>query len=164
MHKVWPYTDSAIARILTTVPGMHVWLVGDDLTRDMLQPGWEKEPRVHCVAGDWDIRKTLAFSELADLVVGPETGVLNNVANKQRIHKIVFLSHSSQENLTKHWVNTKALEPVDCECYPCHMMHGDGWDSCVRNADTGCADCASKIHLDAFWAAFTEKLRVLKIV
>lgn len=162
VHKVWPYMDNAIARILATVPGMHVWLVGDELSKNILQSGWEKEPRVHQVAFDWNIRQTLTFAEHSDCVIGPETGVMNCVANKSKIFKIVFLSHSTQENLTKHWVNTVALEPVDCHCYPCHMMHF-GWDTCNRNADTGCADCATKIHLDAFWAAFSEKLRVLKI-
>ena len=58
--------------------------------------------------------------------------------------KVIMLSHSTGMNLTKHWVNTVAIEPWGVPCYPCHRMHY-GWDSCVKDAATGTAACAASI-------------------
>jgi hypothetical protein len=59
-----------------------------------------------------------ALAQVADVVVGQETGLLNAVA-MEPMRKVVLLSHSTHENLTKHWVNTEALTG-DVPCYPCH--------------------------------------------
>lgn len=51
-----------------------------------------------------------------------------------------MLSHSSAENLTKHWLNTTTLEP-NCEkapCFPCHRLHMD-WQDDVKHEKTGAA-------------------------
>ena len=64
----------------------------------------------------------LHLAQACDLVVGPETGVLNAVGFETNA-KLVFLSHSSKENLTKHWVNTYTVEPKNTPCYPCHKLH-----------------------------------------
>ena len=61
------------------------------------------------------------MTEYADLVVGPETGVLNAAAGID-VPKVVFLSHSTEENLTKHWENTHSLYSL-VKCYPCHVLH-----------------------------------------
>ena len=114
------------------------------------------DPRVHCTAGDWSIRQTLAFCQEADLVIGPETGVLNAVCIQQ-MPKIVFLSHSSEANLTRDWVNTYALAADNTHCpgrganeaTACHQLHY-GWDHC-KNAlgedgkPTGIAQCQIEI-------------------
>lgn len=151
VHKIWPYQDNLIARLMLHDPALHVVTVGDT-TASILEEGWEKEPRVIRTAGRWGIRQTLAFAELVDVVIGPETGVLNSVSGSD-VPKIVFLSHSSKENLTKYWKNTVALEPRGCSCYPCHTLHY-GWDHCHREDETGCAKCATKIGLDDAWQAF----------
>jgi hypothetical protein len=51
------------------------------------------------------VRETLALAQQMDLVIGPETGVLNAVCY-EAMPKVAMLSHSSWENLTRHWVNT----------------------------------------------------------
>ena len=82
-------------------------------------------PQVVGVAGKWELRQTLAnLAMVADLVVGPESMVVN-VASCYDVPKIVFLSHSSPENLTKYWTNTAAMEPdlQAAPCYPCHQLH-----------------------------------------
>src|SRR3990167_2442854 len=50
--------------------------------------------------------------------------------------KIVFLSHSSHENLTRDWANTFALFSTKTKCYPCHRMHYT-WEHCMRNEEKG---------------------------
>ena len=43
----------------------------------LLEVGWEQEKRVVTKSGKWSVRDTLAFLDVCDVVVGPETGVLN---------------------------------------------------------------------------------------
>src|SRR5574340_912040 len=116
-------------------------LVGDDACR-ILEHGWENNPRVRCLSGELSIRQTLALAQVMDCVVGPETGVLNAVAFEP-LRKVVLLSHSSHENLTKHWTNTAAIA-AEVPCYPCHRLHyDDRW--CHRNEETGAALCQTSI-------------------
>lgn len=168
VHKTWPYLDNVLACIMLETD-WHVFLVGDHLCK-LLEIGWEKEKRVHRKSGEWTIRQTLSFLEVCDLVVGSETGVLN-AAGMLEVQKIVCLSHSTDENLTKHWKNTTALVPDNTPCYPCHMMHYN-FDHCSRDFDkdceacktkscsvhTGVAKCQANISADQMWSAIVETM------
>jgi ADP-heptose:LPS heptosyltransferase/predicted SAM-dependent methyltransferase len=143
LHKFYPHQDAVIARILVEIPEARIFLVGDETCR-LLEQGWEDEPRVWCMSGKLSIRDTLALAGAVDLVVGPETGVLNAVGMDKTPHKVLFLSHSSANNLSKHWVNVQALRPVDCPCHPCHQLHYTR-EFCVTNEETGAALCAYNI-------------------
>lgn len=149
VHKTWPYLDEIIARTLLEHPHVEFVLVGDSACQ-MLEQGWENERRVHCRSGKWSIRQSLSFTAMADLLIGPETGVMNAAANLP-VHKIVTLSHSSVENLTKHWLNTFSLTPRNTTCYPCHQLHTGGFEFCPRDERTGCAACQADISSDQMW-------------
>lgn len=153
VHKVWPHMDGLFARLLISDKNIRIVTVGDDLSK-MLEVGWEKETRVIKKAGEYNIRQTLALLDVVDMVIGPETGVLNAAAHMD-IPKMVMLSHSSHENLTKHWKNTVALEPVNTPCYPCHQMHY-GFEHCTRDTMTGVSMCSANIGLDMAWNAYKE--------
>lgn len=157
VHKHWPYMHNAMARILTHTD-FNIVLVGNELS-SLLEQGWEDERRVIKTCGKWSIRQTLAFVEQCDMVIGPETGVLN-AAGMLDMPKIIFLSHSSEKNLAKYYRNTISLSPSkdDCPCYPCHKLIY-GWKDCVRD-DTG-ALCQTKITLDVFWEAFYHHCKLL---
>jgi ADP-heptose:LPS heptosyltransferase len=144
VHKVYPWTDAVIASVLMERNDVSFLTIGDDLCQ-LLECGWEDEKRVITKSGKWSIRKTLAFLDECDIVVGPETGVLN-AASTLDCHKTVMLSHSSEENLSKHWKNTTTLGPEYYPdfCFPCHKMHY-GFDTCNRDEETGGAMCAAKI-------------------
>lgn len=157
VHKAWPWTDTILARLLVKHPDVHVVLMGD-ATCQMLEDGWQNEPRIFCRSGKWGIRQSLAFVEQADLVIGPETGLLNAVGMLP-MPKIVMLSHSSRENLTKHWHNTVALEPQGVSCFPCHKLHY-GWSGCNRNDESGAAQCQHNITADQLWQILERKLKV----
>lgn len=137
VNKHWPWVDQALSGLLLDFPEVQVVLVGGP-DGVILEQGWEKTPRVHCRSGKWAIRRTLAFTQLADAVVGPETGVLNAVAMEE-MPKVVFLSHSTIENLTRDWVNTHSLtsEKTTCkgrghnEAPACHQLHYN-WDTCTE--------------------------------
>jgi hypothetical protein len=68
-----------------------------------------------------------------------------------------MLSHSSKNNLTKHWANTIALEPEGTDCYPCHLMQYS-FEHCHKDEATGTAKCQKNISLDAAWAAFEQHI------
>lgn len=136
LHKTWPHLDEVIANIMLFTKAKVV-LVGDELCQ-LLERGWEKEPRVFMRSGKWSIRQSMAFCEQVDLIIGPETGLLN-CAGLMEVPKICFLSHSSIENLTKHWKNTISLTPKTA-CYPCHRMHYN-FDYCIQEPTSGVSQC-----------------------
>ena len=151
VHKVWPHQDSLFARILLKYKGARILTVGDEMSQ-MLECGWEKESRIIRKSGKYTIRESMALLDQCDVVIGPETGMLN-AASHMAMPKILMLSHSSANNLTKHWVNTYTIEPDHTPCFPCHRMHYS-FEHCNRDEGTGTALCAANTSLDRVWAAF----------
>jgi ADP-heptose:LPS heptosyltransferase/SAM-dependent methyltransferase len=160
LHKFTPHQDSVIARILLDMPEARVILVGD-LACQVLEQGWENEPRVVCLSDKLSIRQSLALAQQVDLVIGPETGVLNAVGMDKTPHKVLLLSHSSANNLSKHWENTQALAPVGCDCYPCHRLHYST-EYCDQDEYTGAARCALNIKPDVIYAAAEKVYKTWK--
>jgi ADP-heptose:LPS heptosyltransferase/predicted SAM-dependent methyltransferase len=166
VHKVYPFTQIVAAWLMQNTP-CHLFLVADAQDGKMLQDAileelQEKEidtSRIHPMAGVWGIRQALTFAcTQADVVVGPETGVLN-AAGLEKVEKVIYLSHSSKENLTKHWVNTTTLEPIRdrTPCYPCHMLHSD-YGTCHKVEETGAALCASNVPPETIFKAIARAL------
>jgi ADP-heptose:LPS heptosyltransferase len=111
--------------------------------------------RVHGIAGKWSIRQSLTFLEQADCVVGPETGPIN-AAGMLDVPKVCYLSHSSADNLTKHWKQCVTLLPSS-PCAPCHRLHSD-WTYCPKDEQTGAAACASSISPEVVFKAIAGLL------
>lgn len=155
VHKTWGGLDNVIASLMIQFPQVHVVLMGNEACK-LLEQGWEKEPRVHRTCGKWSVREGLSFIEQADMVIGPETGLVNAVAQLS-IPKVVFLSHSTHENLTRDWVNVHPLasEQTKCpgrgnnEAPACHQLHY-GWDHCKRT-ENGLAQCMEDISVEQAW-------------
>ena len=114
------------------------------------------ENRILCKSGQWNIRESLAFAQIADVVVGPETGVLNAVAF-ERVPKVVMLSHSTNKNLTRDWTNTAVLLPQNTDCYPCHRIHYDR-SFCFMDEETGASKCAASIKPQLVYEAVIEAI------
>ena len=85
--KAWPWMDNLIARILLKTD-LKIVTTGGEIER-ILEQGWDKESRVINRAGKWTVRQVLAFAEHCEMVIGPETGVLNAVSMLP-MPKIVF--------------------------------------------------------------------------
>jgi len=156
VHKAWPHLDAIVARVMLEFKDTHIVLVGDDFCR-LLETGWEGEPRVHCLSGKWTIRESLAFSEVADLIIGTETGLLN-AAGMMEVPKIITLSHSSPEMLTKYWKNVTVLEQPKtggCPKFPCRQLHY-GWEHCNKHEETGTAVCQQTIDPETMWDAVSK--------
>jgi ADP-heptose:LPS heptosyltransferase len=141
VHKVYPHMDQVITETLRNHPDAIFILVGDEWSK-IGEVNWEKHPQVKCKSGRWNIRESLTFAKCCDLVIGPETGVMNAVSFEE-VPKILLLSHSTPENIGKSWLNTDVVEPV-ADCYPCHTLHY-GFDTCTRDEQTGTAACAASI-------------------
>jgi ADP-heptose:LPS heptosyltransferase len=158
VHKTWPHLDTIVARLMLAYTDVDVVLVGDELCQ-VLESGWEKEKRVHCRSGKWSIRESMAFAEVSDLIIGSETGLLN-AAGTMVVPKIVTLSHSSEEMLTKHWVNVTPLSQpkgTGCNKQPCRQLHTEGWKHCMKH-ETGTALCQFEIGPEQMWEAVTQVL------
>lgn len=168
VHKVWPGLDAIIARLLLSLKDVTVVLVGGPGDQ-ILEAGWENEPRVWRRAGVWSIRESLSFARVADVVIGAETGVLNAVA-MEKVPKILFLSHSTVENLCRDWVNTVAFTG-QAPCYPCHQLHYS-FDFCTRgktggngssdreDPERGVALCQELISVDSVWNVLSDLLGI----
>lgn len=139
-HKIWPYVDSAVAALLGIYPNARVVLLGGKAEEQLVGKILD---RVISKVGQWNIRESIAFAQQSDMVIGPETGVLNAVA-MESMPKVVLLSHSTVENLTRDWVNTISLAPEGADCYPCHRLQLDGWKYCNRHPE-GNAVCQRMI-------------------
>jgi ADP-heptose:LPS heptosyltransferase/predicted SAM-dependent methyltransferase len=161
VHKTWGGLDRTIASILTEFPLSHVVLVGGP-DAAILEAGWEHEPRVKCRSGKYSIRETMSLLEYVDVMVGPETGVMN-AGSSLNCPKVVFLSHSTHENLTRDWVNTTSIASLkttcpgrgDNEAPACHQMHYN-WEFCKQfteegHPQAGTAQCQADIDGEAAW-------------
>lgn len=143
VHKSYPHMDSVIAGLMAYTKDIKIIFVGDSLCQ-LLEENWRNEKRIIRKSGRLSIRKTLALANHMDMVIGPETGVLNSVAFLD-IPKIIMLSHSSSKNIGGSWRHTITMQPDNVSCYPCHKMHY-GWKTCNRDEETGGAMCAAKIN------------------
>lgn len=149
-HKVSPFFDQVTARLLLET-NAHIVFLGDQMCKLLEGDSWVNEPRVWCRSGEWTIRQSLVFAQMSALVIGSETGVMNGVA-MESVGKVIMLSHSTIENLTRDWVNTISLVPEKTPCYPCHKLH-HGAGSCpqtkVTLSDGEVFASACKAELDA---------------
>lgn len=137
LNKIWPGMFEYAWRMVDRHPDLHVAVLGGTYGAQFVP-----HPRVHAIGETWPVRRALALAQVADLVIGPETGILNAVA-LEPMPKIVLLSHSSAQNLTQCWMNTAPLAG-NVPCYPCHRLHRD-WEGCVKDPATQFAACQSAI-------------------
>lgn len=165
-HKVYPWVQIVIAWLLERTP-CHIFLTGDkefgkgleDGIVNVLKEDGKDLTNLHCASGKWTAREALSFMHYVDCVVGPETGPLNAVSLEKDIGKVIYLSHSSHENLTKHWENTVVLEPdrEKAPCFPCHRLQY-GWDYCHQDNETKASLCASAISPKRVFDAIINSL------
>jgi ADP-heptose:LPS heptosyltransferase len=119
-HKIYPLMEPVLRDWLAGHPEARVITVGDDAARI----AEFEHPQVICKAGVWKLREALLATKFAGVVVGPETA-MTNAAGCYETPKITLLSHSTHENLCKHWKNDYCLSPDTdlAPCYPCHQLH-----------------------------------------
>lgn len=119
-HKYYALFEPVVRDFLDSHPNVVVFTVGDIRAKNLEFD----HPRLVRLAGTQSLRITLAMTKIADLVIGPESVVIN-AAGCFDTPKICLLSHSSRFNLCNNFVNDYSLEPslVQAPCYPCHQLH-----------------------------------------
>ena len=159
-HKVSPWWKQVAAGLIDN--GYTVVSVG--VERDATHLAFE-HPKHLQRAGIWNARQAHAFAGVSDVVLGPETGLLNGVGELDTPAKVLLLSHSSEEQLCGHWKNYVALVQDDegCPDQPCHRLHWAGpmgeWPfHCQQDEATGYAKCAAAIAPERIVEAVTNLL------
>jgi ADP-heptose:LPS heptosyltransferase len=139
LHKAYPWSPFVAGELNRHFDDIQIITVGDSMCK-MIEWNMANTMRQ---AGNWTIRQSLIGTKYADLVIGPETGILNGAACFDT-PKIVFLSHSTEENLTKYWKNCTPIYSKDCKCYPCHRLITS--DCCPKGDKGAAAICMESIH------------------
>ena len=116
-HKTYPWSEYIAGELMQQFNDIEIITVGGDDCRIL---EWQN-PQTINKCGVYTVRQSFILTKYSDLVIGPDTGMLN-AASCFDTPKIVFLSTNSVENLTKYWKNTTSLYNEDCECYPCHKL------------------------------------------
>ena len=162
-HKLYPHQDSIWKHLFDHYPNAGVVTAGDGSCKDL--EAWpHEEPRLWATSGKWNVRQVLTFLDYADVVVGPETGLLSAAAFYP-MPKIIFLSHSTVENLTRDWINTTSLWAPGTICpgrgrnevAACHAMLPD-FNGCRRNETHGTAQCVAEILPEWVWLVLQKAL------
>lgn len=125
-HKAYPFTRVVMEKLLAKYPDIVFITVGDDWCR-IFEDGLEHERIIH-KSGRWTIRETAIACKYASLVIAPETGVAH-MAGCFDTPKIIFLTHTNKECLSKYFKNDYSIE-AKSDCAPCFRL--------IDNADVQC--------------------------
>lgn len=155
-HKVYPHQLAIWQRVLKHYPKWGIVTVGDGSCAQ-LETGCD-DRRLWKTSGKWNIRQVFSMMETADVVFGPETGVMSAAAFYP-MPKILLLTHSTVENLSRDWVNTTSMWAPATWCPgrgkneapACHMMHSKFEPGCRKNEEYGVAQCTVEINPAWVW-------------
>jgi predicted SAM-dependent methyltransferase len=150
--KTWPHTQRLMKMLAEA--GVYSVVLGDLRAAELD----DVEPYGYVVGMQWPVRMALAFALQADAVVATESLIANAVAFEP-MPKVITLSHSSAENLTKHWLNTIAIEPHGVACHPCHRIHPPHFGFCSRDKTTGASACQAVVTADTVAELVLDALR-----
>lgn len=116
-HKIYPLLPPVLGQWLDTHPDAIAILVGSPADK----PLEFDHPQVVSMVGRMAIRDVFCLSQFCDVVVGPESAVLN-AASCFPVPKIGMLTHSNHTNLCQNWENDYCLQAA-VGCSPCHQLH-----------------------------------------
>jgi ADP-heptose:LPS heptosyltransferase len=148
-HKAYPYAEY-VAKALCKYPEIMICTVGDAMA-ELLEWDLLNTKRY---ANRWEIRKSMIMTKYADLVVGPDTGMLH-AAGCYDTPKILLLSSATDENISKHWKNKHVLT-ANVECYPCHRLITT-LQACPLEPGLGTPVCMSQLHSKSVFNAIESE-------
>lgn len=160
LHKTYPWMPYVAGEIHKRHDDVIIVTVGEYLSQFL--ESW-RHPNTINTAGMWSVRQSMLMTKYADLVIGPETGIM--VASScYDTPKIMFLSHSTRNNSGKYWKNCTTLHPKDCACYPCHRMIYPQYAKyhCPKGKFNLATKCAENIKPDTVYAAFLKFYKIWK--
>jgi ADP-heptose:LPS heptosyltransferase/predicted SAM-dependent methyltransferase len=156
--KTWPHTQRLMQ--ILAARGVYSVVLGN-LREDEFGPIEEIDPYGLVLGMQLPVRVALALALTADAVVATESLIANAVAFEPML-KVITLSHSSHENLTKHWVNTAAVEPEGVSCHPCHRIHG-AFQFCSQDTKTHAAACQAAASAELVAGVVLDRLGLRRL-
>jgi hypothetical protein len=72
----------------------------------------------------------------------------------EAVPKVVMLTHSTAENLTRDWLQTVTIA-ANVPCYPCHQIHYTH-EHCPQDEATKAAKCQAAIPVERVVGALQE--------
>lgn len=119
IHKGYMYLQRVMDMVFEAIPESVLFLIGSK--EEAVRLSWV-DPRVINFGLDGHGYMTsFALAKYADLVIGPETSLLN-AAGCFDTPKIALMTHSSIKNLCSTWRNDFSLQ-AGCWCSPCYYLH-----------------------------------------
>jgi len=163
-HKIYPHAHSIWSHVLQHYPTWGVVTTGDP-TCTPFEEAFAGKPRLWATSGKYTMRQVMLLLEKADIVVGPETGVMSAAAFYP-MPKLIFLSHSTVKNLTRDWVNTTSIWAPKTHCPgrgnnevpACHLMLPT-FEGCRQHPESKVAQCATEIKPEWVWAVLQEMMQ-----
>ncbi len=158
IHKICTHSDDIIDYLLDTYPDVKIFMVGggDVDTID----AWKRD-RLENRINIWTQRTSMIMTSVMDLVVAPETGVLN-AAGCFDTPKIGLLTHSSHNNLTKYFKNCIPIQSK-AKCSPCHKLLHDYFQVCPKDDQFGVPICAASFDkqeiIDAVRSVYDSRIK-----
>jgi hypothetical protein len=152
VHKMNPHINNFCANVLK-LNNVSIILVGTP-EQNILAEGLRGVENVH-LCTHWDVRSCYTFvQQHADVIIGPETGIMSGMC-QESMKKVVLLSHSTTENLTRDWVNTSSIfaDPERLSCGNCCLHRLSDGDDVAKFENTGYALCQVHINPQDIWNA-----------
>lgn len=137
LHKSYPYTHLVMEKILKAYPDVYFITVGDEKCQ-LIELALKHERVIH-KSGIWSFRETAIACKYADLVIAPETGVIH-LAGCFKTPKICFLTHTTQECVTKYFLNDYSIQ-ADVPCSPCFRIIYEAKHQCPIDYDSYAPFC-----------------------
>jgi len=112
-----------IRAALEKYPDSHHFMVGS------LQSN-VRDPRVSVVGMGWDMRTLFSRLRAMDLVVAPDSALLNAAGAFQQVAKLGYFTHSYPGHILKHFDRADSVQAT-CSCSPCLLLpvdYSQQWD------------------------------------
>lgn len=142
-QKTFPYYKELIERLTREIPSVQFITVGDEGCQ-ILEYNLAGLDNVMCTSGIWSIRQSVHATKYASLIISPDTGLLHG-SGCYDTPKIGLLTSTSQENITKHFINDFSIESQGVGCSPCFYLIHDADTQCNLGENRACL-CMSQGH------------------
>jgi ADP-heptose:LPS heptosyltransferase len=140
-QKTYPYVPYIVGDIMREMKNVIIILVGGE-TCKILEAGFPNHKRILKKSGEFNIRQSILMAKYADLVISPDTGFLHG-AGCWDTPKIGLLTHSTKENITKHFTEDYSIES-SAICAPCFRLISDASIQCILEPESSACLCMSK--------------------
>jgi len=140
-NKTWPFVPYVVGDLVKKYKDIKFILVGG-MTCQILEAAFPNHARIVKRCGEYTFRQSALLSQYVDLVVSPDTGFLHT-AGCWQTPKIGLLTHTTIENITKHFINDFSLES-EAPCAPCFRLISDAEKQCPIEEASHATLCMGK--------------------